>query len=252
MPESSPLKINLLGPVEITIKGRPLKIRRRMERAILYYLAAENRPVSRTALIDLLWHDEDEIDHRGALRTALSRLRSELPNEEMIQTELDQVWLDGARYRSDLIDFKSSFESLKNVLRTYQNNPILPGQIVEQIEEALGLWRGEKILQGDNLSAYLEIENWQRSLNRRLSHQRRTLMEKLAHHYRASGRLDRALDLFVQLGKMDLFDVMYHLSVLDILTQMRRFQEAVDYCDALEIAYEREYNAPLPETILKH
>ncbi len=249
---SSPLKIRLLGPVEITDEGQPLKIKRRLERAILYYLAAENRPVSRTGLIDLLWRDQEGIDHRGALRTALSRLRSELSDENILQTELDQVWLDESRCWSDLSAFKSSFESLKNVLRAYQKNPLLPGQIVEQIEGALALWRGDAILQGDNLTAYPEIDSWQRSLNRSLSHQRGTLMEKLARHYLAAGELERALELYLKLGKMDLFDVMVHLSVLDILTRMRRFQEVVDYCDSLEIAYEREYNAPLPEPILQH
>jgi len=252
MLESSPLAIKLLGPVEIIYKGQPLKIGRRMERVILYYLAAENRPVGRTALIDLLWHDEDEIDHRSALRTALSRLRRELPDEEILQTELDQVWLDENRYGSDLVDFRSSFDRLKNVLGNYRQSANLPGQIAAQIEKTLALWRGDVILQGDNLSTYPEIENWQRSLNRELTHQRRTLMEKLATHFRTLGRLEKALDLFIQLGKMDLFDVMCHLSVLDILTHMRRFQEAVDYCDALETAFEREYNAPLPEPILRH
>jgi DNA-binding SARP family transcriptional activator len=248
---SSPIKIKLLGPVEITYEDQPLKIGRRMERAILYYLAAENRPISRKELIDLLWRDEEEVDQRGALRTTLSRLRRELPVEGVLQTELDQVWLDENGCWSDLTDFNSSFTSLRFVLRNYQKSLTFPGQIVEQIEQALGLWRGKELLQGENLSAYPEIENWRRSLQRELSHQRGTLMEKLANHYRASGRLERALSLFVQLGKMDLFDVMVHLAVLDVLTRMRRFQEAVDYCDELEIDFEREYNAPLPEPILK-
>lgn len=45
---------------------------------------------------------------------------------------------------------------------------------------------------------------------------------------------------------MDIFNISFHLAVLDVLMQMRRFQEVVDYCDALEIAYEQAYNAPLP------
>jgi DNA-binding SARP family transcriptional activator len=225
----SPLRIKLLGSVEISNHNQPLKILRRMERTILYYLAAENRPVGRPTLIDLLWADADDIDHRGALRTALSRLRNELPEEEVLVTELDQVWLDPARCWVDLVEFTSSYDSLKNVLRSYQENRTLPIQIIQQIEETLALWRGDEILQGDNLTSYPEIEDWRRSLNQTLSHQRRTLMEMLANHYQASGRLEQALDYFVQLGKLDIFNTSFHLAVLDILTQMSRFQEIVDY-----------------------
>ncbi len=248
---SSPLRIKLLGPVEVSYENQPVKIKRRMERAILYYLAAENRPVSRTALIDLFWVDEDAVDHRAALRTALSRLRNELPNVDVLLTELDQVWLDAERCWVDLVEFSSSSDSLRNILRAYLENSILPAQIVGQVEETLALWQGDALLQGDSLSAYPAVENWRRSLNRNLSHQRSTLMEALAKHYLACGRLEPALNLFVKLGQIDLLDVSFHLSVLEILTTLRRFQEAVDYCDELEVAYEGEFNAPLPEQILK-
>lgn len=245
------LKIKLLGPVEILSDNQRLHVGRRIERAILYFLAAEHQPVSRTRLIDLLWSEADEIDHRGALRTALSRLRNELPSAETLATELDQVWLDAERCWVDSVFFQTSYESLKNILRAYHQDCILPAQIVSQIEETLALWRGDSLLQGENLTAYPEIEDWRRTLNRKLSHQRTTLMEKLANHYRASGRVELALELFLELGQRDLLDANFHLSVLELLMEMRRFQECVDYCDELELAYEREYNAPLPEPILK-
>jgi DNA-binding SARP family transcriptional activator len=247
----SPLKIKLLGPIEVIYENQPVKIRRRMERAILYFLAAENRPVSRTTLIDLFWVDEDDIDHRAALRTALSRLRNELPDADILVTELDQVWLDTESCWVDLVEFSNSCDSLRNVMRAYQETSALPAQIVGQVEEALALWRGDALLQGDSLSAYPAVENWRRGLNRKLSHQRSTLMERLAKHYIAAGRLELALDLFVKLGQMDLLNVSFHLSVLKILTEMRRFQEAVDYCDELEVYYEEAFNAPLPEQILQ-
>ena len=248
--EISNVQIKLLGPVEIAVEGRILKISRRMERAILYFLAAEHRPVSRTTLIDLLWPDDDEIDHRAALRTALSRLRGRLPDEEMLVSELDQVWLNPDCCWIDVKIFQTSFDSLKNVLGVYQDDRALPAQIAKQIEDTLNLWRGDQFLQGDNLQSYPEIENWGRSLNLTLTHQRTTLMERLAHHYRATGQFELALTLFIRLGKMDLLDVKIHLAVLEILSRMSRYQEAVDYCDALEIAYEEAFNAPLPEAIL--
>ena len=187
---------------------------------------------------------------RAALRTALSRLRKRLPQEELLLSELDQVWLNPELCWIDVEKFQTSHDRLKNVLGVYQSDRELPAQIVKQIEETLSLWRGDQFFQGDNLSSYPEIEGWRRSLNLLLTHQRTTLMERLARHYRFTGQLDLALDLYISLGKMDLLDVNIHLAVLEILSRMNRYQEAVDYCDALEMVYEEAYNSPLPEAIL--
>lgn len=248
--EDELLKILLLGSVEINFQNQPLYIKRRLERAVLYYLAGEHRPISRTTLIDLLWPDNDQIDHRRALRTALSRLRKILPNEKLLVSELDQVQLDTNRCWIDLMKFQDSYENLTGLLERDQKNRTLPAQIVKQIEEALGLWRGDQFLQGDDLTPYPEINSWRTLMNLELKHQQQSLMEKLAEHYRSAGRLESALAFFGRLGQMDLLDVNYHLAVLDILTRMNRYQEAVNYCDALEVAYEKEFNAPLPDIIL--
>jgi len=107
--EQMPLKIQLLGPVEIKFDDKPLKIRRRIERAILYFLATEHKPVSRTKLIDLLWPDGEQTDPRASLRTALSRLRRELPDPDMITTELDQVGLNLDRCEIDIEAFEKHY-----------------------------------------------------------------------------------------------------------------------------------------------
>ncbi|MFU8827637.1 MAG: AfsR/SARP family transcriptional regulator, partial [Brevefilum sp.] len=62
------LEIRLLGPVEVSFHQERIKIPRKLERVILYYLAVQNHPVGRSALIDLLWPGAEQIDPRGALR----------------------------------------------------------------------------------------------------------------------------------------------------------------------------------------
>jgi len=247
---SSSLKIKLLGPVEISYQGEILEVKRRMERAILYFLAVEHRPISRTTLIDMLWPDAENVDTRRAMRTALSRLRKELPDPDLLITELDQVWLDIDRCQIDLLKFEELFRSLHSVLSIYHNHRTLPSQIVKQINEALSVWHGNTVIDGDNLTAYPQFEHWRRSLDQNLSYQRRFFMRTLADHYRAAGQLESALELFFSLGRMDPLDVGIQLSILEILTSLGRNQDSVEYCDSLEIIYEREYNAPLPDQIL--
>jgi len=120
MEESSILMINLLGPVEISVNGQPLVVKRKIERAILYLLAGKNSAISRLTLMDLIWPNDDSTDTRAALRTALSRLRRALPDPEFLLTDMDQVSLDLNRCHVDLNLFSNHYQSLKNLLSIYQ------------------------------------------------------------------------------------------------------------------------------------
>jgi len=245
-----PLNIQLLGPVEIKFDDKPLKIRRRIERVILYFLATEHKPVSRTKLIDLLWPDGEQTDPRASLRTALSRLRREFPDPNMIATELDQVGLNLDRCEIDIEAFEKHYCHLKNILTAYQSDATLPATIVDQIEQALDLWRGNTFISGDNLLNYPAVENWRQQINRKLNHDRKFLISRLAEHYQHGGKPERALTLFMLLGRMDTSDVTSQCAALDLLINLGRHQDANNYCDTLESIYEREYSAPLPDEIL--
>ncbi|KUK45989.1 MAG: hypothetical protein XD73_1138 [Anaerolinea thermophila] len=245
-----PLKIQLLGPVEIKFDDKPLKIRRRIERAVLYFLATEHKPVSRTKLIDFLWPDGEQTDPRASLRTALSRLRKELPDPDLIVTELDLVGLDFDRCEIDIEAFENHYYHLKNILSAYQSDTTLPATVVDQIEQALDLWRGNTFISGDKLSNYPAVENWRQQINRKLNHDRKFLISRLAEHYQNGGKPERALTLFMLLGRMDTSDISSQCAALDLLINLGRHQDANNYCDTLESIYEREYNTPLPEEIL--
>jgi len=247
-----PLEIQLLGPVEVSYQGKPLKISRRLERAILYYLAGEHRPISRSELIDKLWPNANVADPRRALRTALSRLRRQLPDSELIKTEFDKVWLDIDRCKIDILSFDRINQRLMTLLDTYQKDRSLPNQITQQLQEALSLWHGESFMLGEDLAAYPEMDFWRTTQNKKLVNYRRSLMSRLGEHYRVSGHFESALDQYMQLVQGDLLDVNLHLAILEILTQIGRHQEVVNHCDELETALEREFHNPLPDAILSH
>jgi DNA-binding SARP family transcriptional activator len=245
------LTIRLLGSIEILQGEKVININRRIERFILYILAVEHQPVSRTILIDMLWPQADQIDPRGALRTALSRLRKELPDPDMIVTELDAIRLDLNRCTIDILKFQDYYHSLQSPLSAYKNNRTLPAQIANQVREALTLWHGDNIIQGENLTSYPEIEIWRQSHNNQLTHQRKYLINRLAEHYQAAGQLELALEQYMTLGQLDILDVPVHLKILEILSQLGRNLDAIAYCDFLEATYEKEFNAPLPDVIIR-
>ena len=73
-----PLKIQIIGPPAVALRGQVIKIDRRENRALLFYLAGRIEPVSRAELCELFWPKDNEITAHKKLREALSRLRTSL------------------------------------------------------------------------------------------------------------------------------------------------------------------------------
>jgi len=249
--EDLQLEIRLLGPVEISYDGVTVKIPRRAERAILYFLAIENRPVSRETLIDLLWPQAEQADPRGTLRTALSRLRNSLPDKTLLVTELDQVSLDFSRCSVDLVKFTKSYQSLQGLLTGFSHEQPLPVQIVNQITKSLDLWRGDRIIGGDEFYDYPELDARFQALDKDLEKQRIYFLKHQAAHYQATGQLQTALDVFIHLGCLNNQDNSNHLAVMDLLAKLGRCEEVQEFCDSLEVLFEQDYNAPLPDEIIQ-
>ncbi|ABU60440.1 ATP-binding protein [Roseiflexus castenholzii] len=87
------LTILLLGPPQILSDGIPVTVSRRRARALVYYLAAQDKPVHRERLIDLFWHDHDHAAARQLLRTTLHSVRrvlgSAVEGDEEVTLALD-------------------------------------------------------------------------------------------------------------------------------------------------------------------
>jgi DNA-binding SARP family transcriptional activator len=72
------LSIQLLGPPLILRDDRPLTITRKKSRAMMYYLAAHDKPLTREQLLAFFWPDSDRVSAQQVLRTTLHGLRQAL------------------------------------------------------------------------------------------------------------------------------------------------------------------------------
>jgi DNA-binding SARP family transcriptional activator len=72
------LSIRLLGTPQISEDGRTIGVARRKSRALLYYLAAHDGPLTRDHVLALLWPDHDRQAAQQILRTSLHGLRKDL------------------------------------------------------------------------------------------------------------------------------------------------------------------------------
>ena len=72
------LSVSLLGPPYLLIDDRLVNVSRRKSRALIYYLAAHDQPLTRERLLALFWPDLERPAAQQTLRTTLHGLRKAL------------------------------------------------------------------------------------------------------------------------------------------------------------------------------
>jgi hypothetical protein len=65
------LSVTLFGAPQLSIDAQPLDMIRRKNRALMFYIAAHERPVTRDQLLVVFWPDHDRAAAQQTLRTML-------------------------------------------------------------------------------------------------------------------------------------------------------------------------------------
>ncbi len=139
------MRIRLLGPVEVSIDGEPVKLASKRVRALLGYLVLrEGTEVSRGVLTGLLWGERGENQARASLRQTLSELRGALAgspenpiraSKEAIAWEKEVAWVDAKVLEAAL--------GSTDDLALAQTAPLLRGDLMEGLsvgEAAFEQW----------------------------------------------------------------------------------------------------------------
>jgi predicted ATPase/DNA-binding SARP family transcriptional activator len=142
---SSGFRIELLGPVEAWVDGRPVALGGQRRRALLAMLALMGGRVVTTAqLIDELWGDEPPARARESLQMHVSRLRKGLA----------EAGADGSRLVSHARGYVLEVQpgerdvdhwrqALERARRARADGDASVAR--EGVEEALGVWRGQPL-----------------------------------------------------------------------------------------------------------
>ncbi|MBI5961395.1 MAG: AAA family ATPase [Chloroflexi bacterium] len=136
------LIIKLLGQPRIELNGKLVTVRRRKNRALVYYLAAQTHPRSREHLLGMFWPDLDRASAQQSLRTALHELRKLF--EEWLIADGDQLSLSA----SALVD-----------VHTFEQKLSPPAHDLKELRAALALYEGD-FLAGFGLDAAPEFDDW--------------------------------------------------------------------------------------------
>jgi DNA-binding SARP family transcriptional activator len=229
---SAKLRIHLLGAVQIFYGDQKLPIQRRFQRSLLFYLACQREPVGRTRLIDLLWPDEDETQARRHLREALSKLRQQLPEPDLLVADQDYIYLDPQRTYTDVREFQTLVEQVQPYLKR-RSERTLPEGIYQQMYRAVRLWREPEFIAGASLPNSVGLERWWTMTAQALDYHRQLLLETLAGHAQSAGDLDNAVQWLRLALEKDEENLYLYQRLLTCLRDLRRFDEALRVCRTL-------------------
>ena len=178
MPESFPIRLQLLGPVSVTRSDaeatRPLLTQPR-RLAILAYLAiARPRGLhSRDTLVALLWPESDQSAGRHALRNSLHAIRQALGDEIIVTAGDGLVGVDAGAIECDVLALEDDLDA-------------------GRVDDAMNRYHGE-LLQGFHVSEAPEFERWLDAERRRIADAVLAGAWRNAADNRASGDRDGAL-----------------------------------------------------------
>lgn len=178
MPESFPIRLQLLGPVSVTRSDgeatRPLLTQPR-RLAILAYLAiARPRGLhSRDTLVALLWPESDQSAGRHALRNSLHAIRQALGEDVIVTAGDGLVGVDAGAIECDVLALEDHLDG-------------------GHFDDAMNRYHGE-LLQGFHVSEAPEFERWLDAERRRIADAVLAGAWRNAADKRASGDRDSAL-----------------------------------------------------------
>jgi adenylate cyclase len=217
MSERTELSIRLLGEIEVVRGGERLELPpSRKVRALLVYLLVTGRPHLRGRLCSIFWDLPD--DPRGALRSALSKLRAVIdsPGQQHVIAERDSIRVDATDIEVDLVTVRR--------MLAYGVDAV----VTEMLETAAATFRGE-FAEGLVLSNCPDFHAWcmaEREETRRLQVQ---ILRALVD--RRQNTPEAALPHARTLARIDPDAVFTHVTLLRLLVATGRQREAEEQHD---------------------
>ena len=237
------LAIRLLGPFEVTLKGKPITSFETIKaRALLAYLAAEaGSPHRREALAEMLWPDRPEGAARANLRHTLRALRLAIGDHQaqppFLHTTRQAIALNpDADCWVDTHDFARSLAGVER----------REGPEAEALEQALSLYRGA-FLEDLSLPDAALFEEWRILRREQLQRQVLDLLSRLVAGYERQGEYQRALAHAWRKVDLEPWDETAHRQVMRLLARSGRRAEALGQYEACRKVLANELGVE-PET----
>jgi DNA-binding SARP family transcriptional activator/tetratricopeptide (TPR) repeat protein len=225
------LSVRLLGPLEVSVSGRPIVVDTRKAMAIVALVAADGRPFARDELAAMFWPDADDEAARGALRRTLSALRGAVGDTGLL-IDRTRVALDPDGAAIDLAE-------VERLERSEQ---------LADLERAAALARGP-FLAGFALRDSPAFDDWQAARAVRVERTVADLLDRLAEARLAAGDTVGAVEAAGRRVESDPLDEPGQRRLIELLARSGDRTGAIRQYRSLVAVFDRELGvAPLRET----
>lgn len=199
---SSLFRLQLLGPVSLDRDSEQIHgFKSRKALALLGYLAAEGRPVSRSYLAELFWPDQPESRGRNNLSQALHNLLGLWPG----CCEADHHSIQFCLAASTCLDLRGF-------------NDLVSKDEMSTLAMAADLYRGD-FMAGMYLDDCPEFEQWLRLEQENWRQRATQVLRDLITHYTQHNETDQALPFISRLLEIDPGDEEAHRQKMVLLAQ---------------------------------
>ena len=233
------LALKLLGTPQISLAGVPLlDLGMRKAEALLFYLAVNQQPYTRSALAGLFWPEVAEADAKNNLRRVLPRLRALLGDYLRIDRQMvafdcqAAYWLDVERFTATLAPFRQA----------------APPAALDfgPVAQALALYQGE-FLAGFYVRAAPAFEEWMLTQREQLRLLALRGLTALADFYITQGAHSAGFAATQQLLALEPWSEAGHLQQMVLLAQMGQRAAALAQYEQGRTLLAAEFGAqPLP------
>jgi DNA-binding SARP family transcriptional activator/predicted ATPase len=209
------LSLSCLGPLQVTLDGRPLTgFKSNKVRALLIYLAVEaDRPHRRETLAGLLWPEWPDRDALSNLRYALSNLRQVVGDKAATPSYLlisrDALQFNKAsESQLDVTTFLARTEPVCDAAEDFDN--------LSTLEDAVSLYRGG-FLDGFSIRDCASFEEWALLKRQQLDQRLHLTHRHLARGYEQSKMYGRAEAHVRRLIELEPWDESAHQDLMRVL-----------------------------------
>jgi len=228
------LRVLLLGRPLLEIDGQPLtRLMATKHQALVFYLAGQRGPVTRSQLATLLWGELDDAAARANLRVALTRLRRWLPDV----LDIDATRVGFASHESVWVDL----HELESAAREPASLP------VDRLAQVADLYRGPLLDGFDEGADGFEI--WSRQAREGALRAAVAARRHLTHHFEQAGALGDAIEHARAWIAIDEADEHGHCNLMRLLAASgQRIAAIAQYESCRAILTERLGARPSAET----
>jgi predicted ATPase/DNA-binding SARP family transcriptional activator len=240
------IKIHLFGIPAVLNDDQPIKIQRRIQRAMLYYIAANERPVSTDHLIDTFWEPDLYEKGRKNIRDHISKMRAPLGADDIIQVRNGILQLDRKNIWVDWLEFKTLATKLLST------NPLatpLTAENYQRLLRAVELWNGHELIENDEVVLTEQLYEWLEAFREESHNYLLRILPTLAQHEILMGNTLQAIQWLTKATRLNEYDDNINFALLNAYIQARLFSEARLCFQSLKRIYLEDLKEPIPPKI---